>query len=385
MKKAGLRFFVVFAFCMLALAFGVGTAQAEKVRIGVIYNLTGKMAPVDKPSYEGMLLALQQINAAGGVLGEPLELVVRDGKSDTREVARVAAELVREQGVHMVIGLNDTTYVLSAAPEVLLYNIPFLTPGATLPSLPRFFGPFFFMAAFGDDTQARAISKFARRDLGAKTSWVLTDNALAFTRNLTKFYLKRFVKYGGIVVGEQLYQTGATNFNRQMEGLAAIRPQPDTIFISAISPDVKNTVEAVRSRKHSQPILSGDGFDTDQLEAIDSGYAHDIYYATHVSYESPKPVVVRFVHDFEAMYKRKPDSSFAALGYDSLNLAVDAIKRAKTTLNTAIRSNLAATHGFEGVAGDITYRPGSREPEKPVTIIRYQDGDKEYAGEIQPN
>jgi branched-chain amino acid transport system substrate-binding protein len=102
--------------------------------------------------------------------------------------------------------------------------------------------------------------------------------------------------------------------------------------------------------------------------------ADDVYYSTHVALDSPAPRVRRFVAAYRARYHRLPENAFAALGYDTMRLLADAIRRAGSGEPGAIRDALADTRGFAMVTGTISYAPGRRVPKKPVTIIRVRDG-----------
>ena len=126
---------------LLQLALLCPAIAAEPIRLGAIFNLSGPMSAIDTPGLDGAALAVDRINAAGGVLGRPIALVVRDGKSDTTAAAVAVRELVEKEKVVAVLGLGDSTYVLACAPEATKRGVPFLTSGATLPSLPDTLGP----------------------------------------------------------------------------------------------------------------------------------------------------------------------------------------------------------------------------------------------------
>jgi branched-chain amino acid transport system substrate-binding protein len=346
--------------------------------------VTGGMSSIDAPGMNGMKLAAKQINAAGGVLGKQIELIAIDGKTDQTATTNAASEMINVHKVVAIGGLNDSTFALAAGPIAQQAGIPFVTAGATLPTLPEQVGDFFFMAPFGDDAQAYAIADYAIDDLGAKTAYMLVDQAYDFTTALAKFFKERFTGRGGTIVLEDIYKSGDTDFSAQIAKVKALSPQPDVLFISAVPSEAGITTKQFREAGLTQPIISGDGFDTPLIAEVAGENADDVYYSTHAGLDNPDPKVQNFVKAYTEEYGRAPENAFAALGYDTLNLIADAIKRAGSTDPKAIRDALAATQGFNAVTGQITYTEGKRKPDKSVTIIKVQDGKYSFVKEIKP-
>ena len=372
--------------CLLLGALPYGhAAAADPIKIGGMYNVTGGMSSIDAPGLNGMKLAAKQINAAGGLLGgRPIEIVAIDGKTDQTAVTNAVSEMINVHGVVAIGGLNDSTYALAAGPIAQAAGIPFVTAGATLPTLPDQIGDYFFMTPFGDNIQAYAVAEFAFNNLKAKTAWLLVDQAYDFTTALASFFRERWTALGGEIVLEDKYQSGDTDFSAQIARLKALSPQPDVLFVSAIPNEAGITTKQIREAGLTQPILSGDGFDTPLIGEVAGEDADNVYYATHASLENPDPVVQGFVQAYKAEYGIPPENAFAALGYDMMNQIADAIKRANSAEPAAIRDALATTKDFKGVTGVISYEPGKRVPNKSVTIIKVQDGVYSFETEITP-
>ncbi|MCL4298851.1 MAG: ABC transporter substrate-binding protein [Anaerolineae bacterium] len=349
-----------------------------------MYNVTGGMSSIDAPGLNGMKLAAEEINAAGGVLGRPIEIVAIDGKTDQTAVTNAVSEMIEVNQVVAIGGLNDSTFALAAGPIAQTAGIPFVTAGATLPTLPEQVGDHFFMVPFGDDTQAYAVADYAMDELKAKTAYMLVDQAYDFTTALASFFKERWQERGGEIVLEDIYQSGDTDFSAQIARLKALDPQPDVLFVSAIPNEAGITTLQIREAGLTQPILSGDGFDTPLIGEVAGEQADAVYYSTHASLDNPADKVANFVAGYEAAYGNKPENAFAALGYDMMNLIADAIERAGEADPAAIRDALAATEGFEAVTGTITYPEGQRKPAKSVTIIQVQDGQYSFAAEVNP-
>ena len=387
MKKIVLSVFMIVALVAVALP-GLALAQEpEPIKIGAMYNVTGPMSSIDAPGLNGFKLAAKQINEAGGLLdGRPIEVVAIDGKTDQTTCTNAVSEMIEVHKVVAIGGLNDSTYALAAGAVAQTAGIPFVTAGATLPTLPELIGDYFFMNPFGDDAQAYAVAEYAYHELGARTAWVLTDQAHDFTTALAKFFKERFVYLGGQIVLEDTYMSGDTDFSAQIARVQALDPQPDVLFVSAIPNEAGITTKQIREAGLTQPILSGDGFDTLLIAEVAGELADDVYFSTHafVDISNPTPKVQDFVTAYEAEYGHPPENAFAALGYDCMNLIADAITRAGSADPTAIRDALAETEGFETVTGVITYLPGMRIPVKTVTIIKVMDGEYSFVMEVLP-
>jgi branched-chain amino acid transport system substrate-binding protein len=356
---------------------------AGTIKIGALYGVTGGMSSIDGPGLNGFKLAAKQINEAGGINGQMIEVIAIDGKSDQTATTSAATELIEVHKVVAIGGLNDSTFALAAGPIAQAAGIPFVTAGATLPTLPEQIGDYFFMAPFGDDAQAYAIADYAFNELGARSAYMLVDQAYDFTTALARFFKERWEANGGTIV-EDTYNSGDTDFSAQIARVKALDPQPDVLFISAIPNEAGITTKQFREAGLTQPIISGDGFDTPLIGEVAGELADDVYYSTHASLDNEAEIVQSFVAAYEAEYGRKPENAFAALGYDTMNLIADAIRRAGSTEPAAIRDALAATQGFQGVTGVISYPEGQRKPIKSVTIIRVQDGVYSFVKEVMP-
>jgi branched-chain amino acid transport system substrate-binding protein len=163
----------------------------EPIHIGAIYNLTGSQAPLDGPSLDGARLAVDRINAAGGLLGRRVELLERDGQTNPALVRYDAQDLVALK-VTAIIGLSDTDQVLAAAPVAASAGIPFVTGGATSPLLPTQVPDWLFLACFGDNVQAAAGAEFAADWLSARTAAILFDKDMDYTRLLQSYFGQSF-------------------------------------------------------------------------------------------------------------------------------------------------------------------------------------------------
>jgi len=359
---------------------------AQPIKIGVLYNLTGGMASLDVPSANGAKLAAKEINAAGGVLGRQLELVVYDGKTDAATIGNAATQLVESDKVVAMMGFSDTDMTLAAAPIAAKAGIVFVTSGATSPKLPEHVPDYLFMSCFGDNVQAAAAAEYSFNDLKAKTAYLLIDKGMEYTLLLGKYFKERFVELGGQIALEDTYQTGDKDFSAQITKLKGLATMPDIIFISAGPDDVGVIVKQFRDAGMDKPIVGGDGYDTPLLVEIAGPGAENTYFTTHSLMDADlgTDAVKKFITAYQAEYNTPPENAFAGLGYDTVKLLADAIKRAGSDDPKAILEALKSTKGFPGITGSITFPPGSRIPQKGVTMILVKDGKFTLAAELVP-
>ncbi len=361
----------------------VAAQDAEVIKIGQPYNLTGGYASVDQPASNGSALAAEEINAAGGVLGMPIELIVYDGKSDVPTISAVAKKLVEEDGVIAMVGLTDTSYMKAAGPVAQENQVPFLDVAGTAPVITSI-GDYIFMLPFGDNVQAAVAAEFAK-EKGWKTCAMLVDEAMDYTKYLAKYFDERFTSedIGGTVVSRLAYNMGDTDFSAQLTEFKNLDPQPDFYFISANPGEIGTIVKQARDMGLTAPIMGGDGYDTPLLAEL-AGPVNDVYFTTHQGIYDQSEKADAFIAAYEAKYGTPPENVFAALGYDGIYLMAAAMEAAGSAEGPAIRDALAATAGWEGVTGTISYEEGSRIPSKSVALIQVKDGKNELLEIVVP-
>lgn len=349
-------------------------AQADSIKIAALYNVSGGMSSLDGPSLRGAELAVEQINNTGGLLGQQIELISIDTRTDQQETAK-AAQRALSEGVVAGIGQSDTTFVMAAAPLFQEAGIPFVTSGATHPELPKWVGDNMFMTPFGDDDQSFAIADYALDTLGYTHFAVWTDQSMDFTKALSAFFIQRVTDRGANISLKDTFMIGDTDFSAQIARLKAQNPMPEAVFISAIPTEAGLTVKQIREAGLDIAIVSGDGFDTDLLVGTPGvALANNVYFSTHTFREDDRAEVTAFIAAYNDKYGVDPENAFAPLGYDALNLVADAITRAGSANPATIRVALRETRGFKAVTGEISYTRDTMVPPKPVSIISVQGG-----------
>jgi branched-chain amino acid transport system substrate-binding protein len=367
------------------VAAGPASAQ-DKIKIGAPFNVTGALSSLDAPELNGAKLKVKEINDAGGIGGKMIDLVVYDTKSDPTVIASVASQLVNQDKVSVGVGFTDSDSALALGPIFQQAGIPFVTPGATSPKLPDQVGDTMFLACFGDNVQAAAGADFVKGKLGAKNVYLLRDNAAEYTTLLAKYFEDAFTHQGGAVVARDDYKSGDKSFTAQITKLKALSAKPDVLYVAAMPDDIGLVVKQMRQAGVTQPIVGGDGYDTPLLISVGGTGSNDVYYTTHAYMATDStPEIQAFYKAYKAAYGTEPENAFAALGYDTVGLIADAIKRAGSADPAKIKEALAKTSGYKGITGSISYPQGVRVPAKTVSMIGVKDQKLFLAGEVTPN
>lgn len=349
-------------------------AGGEEVLLGCPYNLTGGYASIDNPAKNGTDLAVKLLNMENGILGRPVRHVVDDGKSDPATISNVAKKMAEEDKVMAFVGLTDTDFMRAAGSVAQEASIPFIDVGGTAPIIQEI-GDYIFMLPFGDNVQAAAAAELAQ-EKGWKTVAMLVDDAMTYTKFLAKYFVDRFTddEIQGEVVKELSYQIGDTDFSGQLTEIAALDPAPDLLFISSNPAEIGTIVKQARDLGIETPIMGGDGYDTPLLLELAGPAAREVYFTTHQGIYGDAPEAKAFSEAYTTEYGTAPEAVFAALGFDGINLMADAMNRSGSTDGAAVRDALAATQGFKGATGEISYEPGTRIPSKSVALVEVLDG-----------
>jgi branched-chain amino acid transport system substrate-binding protein len=343
--------------------------SGDKVRIGVFMSTTGTTANFGISSVNGIKLATDEINAAGGINGKQVELLVQDDRSDASEAATIVTKFVTQDQVHAVIGEVASSRSIAAAPIAQNAKIPMLTPSSTNPEVTKK-GDFIFRSCFIDPYQGAAIAQFAAKTLGAKTAAIMVDRKNDYSTGLEKVIDQTFTKFGGKIVATQSYQEGDQDFNAQLTSLKGANPE--VLFVPGYYNDVGLIAKQARDKGITVPLIGGDGWDSVQLYKIGGTALNGSYFTNHYSPYDTDPKVQKFVNDYKAKYGSIPDA-LAATAYDAARIMFDAIKRSKSLSGPDIRDSLAATKDFPGVTGTVTFNE-HRDAIKPIVMIEIKDG-----------
>ncbi len=353
--------------------------EGDKILLGEYGSMTGSTATFGKSSHNGIMMAMEEVNAAGGVLKKKVDVKALDDKGVADEAATVVKRLITNDNVLAILGEVASSRSLAAAPICQSAGVPMISPSSTNPAVTAK-GDFIFRTCFIDPFQGTAGAKFAKDTLKASKAAVLTDVKNDYSVGLAKFFKEEFTKNGGQIVAEASYSEGDKDFRAQLTGIKG--KNPDVIFIPGYYTEAGNIAIQAKSLGMKQPLLGGDGWDSEKLIQIGKSAVQGSYFSTHYSPESKDPRVVKFVADFKKKYGETPDA-LAACAYDAMKLMCDAIERAGSTDRTKIRDEIAKTKDFPGVTGNITL-DDKRNAVKPAVILQVQGKAYKYVATVNP-
>ncbi len=379
MKKAILLLTSVIV--VLALFVGCGDANTgNTIKIGVNYELTGKVASYGQDSVQGIELAIEEINAAGGIDGKDIEIVKYDNKSDEAEATTLTTRLMTSDKVVAVLGPATSGAFKATIPPALQNKIPVASGSTTADDITvdaNGVKEYAFRICFSDAYQGTGMANYALNKLSAKSAVVIMDNSSDYGKGLAEAFTNTFQDGGGAIVAQEAYVAGDTNFNSIITKIKG--DEFDVIFIPGYYEEAGLIIKQAREQGITVPILGADGFDSPDLAKLAGDDAlTNVYYSNHFSSLDEDPVVQNFLEGFEEKYDKQP-GAFHALGYDLAKYVVDSIDRAEKLDGESVKEAMAATSDFKGVTGTFTIDE-NHNPIKDLIVIELADG-KQYSSE----
>ena len=373
------RFPFALVAALAGLIFAPSLSAQEPIKIGQFASLTGKEASLGQSSNKGTLMAIDDLNAAGGVLGRPLLLVTEDTQSKPGETATVVKKLISRDKVVALLGEVASSRSLEAAPIAQAAKVPMISPASTNPKVTET-GAYIFRTCFIDPFQGPVMARFAREHLKAKRVALVVSNSSAYSIGLAKFFRESFVANGGTIVLEQKYSEGDKDFKAQLTAIKAAGV--DAVFNPGYYNEGALILRQARDLGLTLPIFGADSWEAEALIQLGGKAMEGAYLCSHYSPEDPSPRVQNFVAAYKKRFGSTPDSN-ASLGYDSVLVLVDAIRRAGTTERNALREAIATTRDFMAVTGKITI-DSERNASKNAVIVQVRNGKFEFVQSMSP-
>ena len=361
-----------FSFLLNPLASG-------EIKVGVVSCLSGGLSTFGVSSVQGTKLAAGEINSAGGILPQPLTLIIDDNQSRPGETARIVRKFLTQDRVDAILGDLTSSLTMEAAPLAQNAHVPLLTPTATNVAITPI-GDFIFRSCFTDPFTGRVMARFALDHLQARRAVIMTDIKQDYSVGVAAELKQYFGANGGQLLEDLSFSSGDTDFRAQLSRLKAVRPE--VVFLPAYYPEVSLILREARLLGVTAPFVGGEGWDSPTLVQIAGKSADGSYYANHFSSRDPDPRVQQFVARYQERYHAVPDA-LAALWYDGMRLMADAIERAGSDNPEKIRDALAQTKDFSGVTGNISL-DGQRNATKPGVIVTIQAGTIKMVERVNP-
>ncbi len=362
------------------LAAGCGPKIDDSViRIGEYDAMTGDIATFGQSTHEGIQLAIDEANAAGGLKGKPIKLITEDDQGKPDQASLVVQKLISSDNVHVVLGEVASSNSLAAAPMAQTHKVPMVSPSSTNPKVTQQ-GDYIFRTCFIDPFQGEAMAKFAHDTLKAKTAAILRDQKSDYSIGLADVFSKEFTAAGGTIADDKAYVASDVDFKAQLTSFR--EKKPDILFVPGYYSEVGLIAKQARQLGMQQPLLGGDGWESPELFKIGGSALDGCYFSNHCAPDSKDPVVQGFVTKFQAQFKHAP-GALTMLGYDAAKLTLDAMARAKSLRGPDIRDALAATKDYGGVTGNISM-DANRDAVKSAVVLKIAKGKADYLETVNP-
>jgi branched-chain amino acid transport system substrate-binding protein len=353
--------------------------SGDTILLGEVGSLTGSEATFGISTRNAIELAINEVNAAGGVKGKKIEIRVYDNQSKPEEAANAANRLINQDNVLLILGEVASTNSIAMATKAQPAKVPMISNASTNPKVTQI-GDYIFRVCFIDPFQGYVMAKFAHDNLKINKVAVLRDLGSDYSQGLADVFERKFTEMGGKIVAGETYTKGSTDFRSQLTAIK--RAAPDAIYIPGYYNDIGLIARQARELGITAKLMGGDGWDSEKLFELGGSAVEGSYFSNHYSPDDPNPRVQKFIASYKKAYGSVPDS-LAALGYDAAMVAVDAIKRAPSFDRAAIRDAIAQTKNFHGVTGSITLDE-KRNATKSAVVLEVEKGKTKYVDTIAP-
>ncbi len=380
-----------------------GGGKSSEISVGGYMGLTGNVATFGQSTKNAIVMAVDEINAAGGIDGRKIKMTIEDDQSRPEEAATVVRKLISQDGVIAVIGDIPSSNSLAAAPICQEAGVPMITPSSTNPKVTET-GDYIFRVCFIDPFQGTVMARFAYEHQGVRKAAILRDIRSDYSVGLADFFIQTFTRLGGQITGDQSYSQGDTDFRPQLTALKA--QNPEAIFIPGYYNDVGLIIRQARELGITVPLLGGDGWDSPDLFKLAGAGVKNTFFSNHYSADDQSPAVQNFVQSFAARYGNKPDG-LAALGYDATQVLATGLRQlvaddpaafehltgpapaggearaARAHARALLRDRLAQVKDFPGVTGRISI-DGNRNAVKSAVVLAVERDGYTYVTTIEP-
>ena len=398
------KFFKIFTPIVFILALGLGFFMAKfylkpqgptpspinqkQFKVGLVAELSGQFQNIGKSSQQGAEIAINEINAGGGIKIDNtkylLVLETKDNKSTVEDTRKAVSDFAQEN-VSVMIGPNVSLFAVAAADIAEQKKILMISPWSTDPQTtlnssnePK---KYVFRAAFLDENQSKALAKFAKNNLKARTASIIYDSTNATLTNQADAFKKDFQNAGGKIIKEIPFTPGLSSYQKELLGITSSRP--DIIYLPAYPTEAATIIKQAKSMKITQPFLGSDAWAGTQILNLCASSCDGVYFSGHFSAAGTSKPNQKFVALYQKKYHTDPDD-VAALTYDSVKIASQDIDDTNTFDSDSLVSGLNNFFKYEGATGEIDFTPQSNDPIKSVVFQKIEKAKIVWQTNIQP-
>ncbi|NUQ76561.1 MAG: ABC transporter substrate-binding protein [Polyangiaceae bacterium] len=335
-------------------------------KVGAYLSLSGAETQFGVDTKEGIELAFDEVNQAGGIKGKNVKVLFEDDKTNPQEATNKVLQLIDRDKVVALLGEVSSSRSKAGGIVANKKKIPMITPSSTHPEVTQV-GPFVFRVCFTDDMQGRMGAEFIVNKLGKRRVAQLFTSDDLYSSGLAHEFREHVKRLGGEIVIEKSFLETETNFTTYITEIRDAKPDMiyAPIYYTAMVP-IARQAKAAGVKGHM--FVGGDGWDADTLLADAGDELEGAYFTNHYAPDVPWPNSKQFVAKYKERFKREP-TSLAAMGYDAAGVLADAIRRAKDDTPDAIRQAIQETNGFQGATGTISI-DANRNADKPLVVVQ---------------
>lgn len=375
---------------LVAVTFGSGAAYAQGAKpiiIGAAIGQSGFVAPYDTDPSRAAQMAIEEINARGGVLRRPLKLEIRDTKSDMAQGA-VAAQELMAMGARAIVVTGDFDFGGAAARAASARNVVAIAPFAADPRFGvRGIGPYAFTFATAADTVGTVLAEFAA-SRGWKTAYALTQTTIQYDKTVSGFFEQRFKELNGpeSVLGTDVFAMDDASIASQITRIKSLPKQPDVLMLSTHSPAGPSALRQIRAAGLTMPVVSGEDMDGSYWHESVPNLGNFFVAAMGSIYgDDPDPEVQAFIRKFSARHGSHPATAHTLTGYAMIQAIARAIERAQSDEPSAIKAQFERFHNEPLLVGPTTFTQKIHVNfARPLVIIGVENGKPRFVEKREP-
>jgi branched-chain amino acid transport system substrate-binding protein len=339
----------------------------DVIKIGTIGPLTGNVATYGISTKNGVEIAVDEFNKAGGINGKQIKLISEDTRGDQAEAANAATKLIQQDKVMAIVGGVISSETMTAGPIANDAKVVMISSSSTATGIPDI-GDYIFRNCLSDDVQATQLAEFAAKDLGLKKFAIMYTNN-DYGLSLKNAFEKKAGELGQ-VVDIETYNDGESDFRAQLTKIKGF--QPDALYIAGYYTEAAKIAQQAQDQGLKVQILGADGFYSPKLIELGGKAVEGAIFTAGFFTDDPSESVQNFVKAYKEKFNSEPDM-FAAQAYDAAKILLTAIKNAGGQGGEALQAEMAKTKDFPGITGNTSFAANG-DAVKDIIILKVENG-----------
>ena len=366
------KWIVTVLMLLLAVSVILPAMAEDTIKIGGMGVLSGPNAMYGIGVRNGVDLYIDELNAAGGINGQQVEIIWEDDEGNPEKAVNVYNKLVKNDGVVAIIGSVLTGATDAAADYAADDGIPMITASATAYYITTD-RPNMFRTCFSDPFQGVSMANFAKEEFGATKLAVLYQTGSEYSTGLKDKFVEQAAVNGQEVLAVEATSIGDVDFKAQLTKI--MDTAPEVVFLPYYGADAALILTQAKEIGLDVKFVGADGISSTVGSISDLSLLTNMWYSDHFSNDSDSEMVKKFLDGFQAKYGKMPDISFSATAYDAALVLCEAIKAAGSVEYEAVIAAIKASN-VEGVSGTITF-DDHNDPIKNAFILNFDAEGKQ--------